>query len=106
MKNLAYSKEETSLCWQKSVDQSCGFTSIHVQMWELDHKSGWAPKKWCFQTVLLEKTLESPSDCKKIKPVNPKGNQTWIFIRRTDAEALIFCPPDAKGQLIGKDSGA
>ena len=74
--------------------QSYGFSSSHVQMWGLDHKAGLAPKTWCFQIVLLEKTLESPLDCKEIKPVNPKGNQSWIFIGRTDAEAeaSILCP--------------
>ena len=73
-------------------------------MWELDHKEGWAPKNWCFQTVVLVKTLESPLDSKEIKPVNPKGNQTWIFIRRTDAEteAPKFWTPHAKSQLLGK----
>ena len=77
-------------------------------MQELDHKEGWAPKNWCFQTVVLEKTLESPLDSKEIKPVNPKGNQPWIFIGRTDteAEALIFWPPDAENRLIEKDSAA
>ena len=85
--------------------QSYGFSSSHVQMRELDHKEGWRPKNWCFWTVILEKTLESPLDCKEIKPVNPKGNQPWIFIRRTDAEAEapILWPPDVKSQLIGKD---
>ena len=85
--------------------QSYGFSSSHVQMWELDHKEGWAPKNWCFQTVVLEKTLGSPLDSKEIKPVNPKGNQPWIFIGRTDAEAKapILWPPDAKSWLIGKD---
>ena len=68
-------------------------------MWELDHKEGWAPKNWCFWTVVLEKTLESPLDCKEIKPVNPKGNQPWIFIGRTDAEAPILWPPDVKSRL-------
>ena len=74
-------------------------------MWELDHKEGWAPKNWCFQTVVLEKTLGSPLDSKEIKPVNPKGNQPWIFSGRTDAEAKapILWPPDAKSWLIGKD---
>ena len=74
-------------------------------MWELDYKESWAPKNWCFWTVVLEKTLESPLDCKEIKPVNPKGNWPWIFIGRTDAEAeaLILWPPDAKNWLIGKD---
>ena len=77
-------------------------------MWELDNKKGWAPKKWCLQTVVLEKTLESPLDCKEIKPVNPKGNQSWIFTGRTDAEAEapIFWPPDVKSRLIGKDPDA
>ena len=84
--------------------QSCGFSSSHVQMWELDHKEGCAPKNWCFWTVVLEKTLESPLDCKEIKPVNPKGNQSWMFTGRIDAEAEapIIWPPDAKSQLIGK----
>ena len=74
-------------------------------MWELDHKESWVLKNWCFWTLLLEKTLESPLDCKEIKPVNPKGNWPWIFIGRTDAEAeaLILWPPDAKNWLIGKD---
>ena len=73
-------------------------------MWGLDHKEGWTLKNWCFQTVVLEKTLESPLDCKEIKLVNPKINQTWIFIWRTcaDAEAPILWPPDVKSQLIGK----
>ena len=72
-------------------------------MWELDHKEVWEPKKWCFQTVLLEKTLESSLDCKEIIPANPKGNQSWILIGRTDAEAdaPILCPSDAKSWLIG-----
>ena len=74
-------------------------------MWELDHKQSWAPKNWCFWNV-LEKTFESPSNCKEIKPVNPKGNQSWIFIGRTDAEAAIFWPPDAKNWLIRKDPDA
>ena len=77
-------------------------------MWEFDHKEGWAPKNWCFWTVVLEKTLESPLDCKETQPVNPKGNQSWIIIWRTDveAEAPILWPPDAKTWLIGKDSDA
>ena len=86
--------------------QSYGFSSNHVWMWELDHKEGWVPKNWYFQIVVLEKTLESPLDCKGIKPVNPSGNQQWIFFGRTDAEAEapILWPPDAKSQLIGKNS--
>ena len=67
--------------------QSYGFPNSHVWMWELDYKDSWAPKKWCFWTVVLDKTLESPLDCKEIQPVHPKGNLSWIFIRRTDAEA-------------------
>ena len=86
--------------------QSYGFSSSHVQMLELDHKEGWAPKNWCFQTVVLEKTLESPLDCKEIQPVHPKGNQSWIIIGRTDAEAPVLWPPDAKSWLIGKDPDA
>ena len=88
--------------------QSYGFSSSQVWMWELDHKEGWVPKKWCFWTVVLEKTLESPLDCKEIKPINPKGNQPWIFTGRTDAEAEtpILWPPGAKSQLIGKDPDA
>ena len=77
-------------------------------MWELDHKEGWVPKNWCFQIVVLEKTLERPFDCKKIKPVNPKGNQPWILVGKTDAEAEapIPWPPVAKSWLIGKDPDA
>ena len=86
--------------------QSYGFSSSCVKVWELDHREVWVLRNRCFLIVVLEKTLESPLDCKEIKPVNPKGNQPWIFTRRTDseAEALIFWPPDAKSQLIGKDS--
>ena len=77
-------------------------------MWELDYKESWVPKNWCFWTVVLEKTLESPLDCKEIQPVNPKGNQSWIFFGRTDVEAEtpIVCPPDAKNWLLGKDPDA
>ena len=89
---------------------SYGFSSIHVQMWQLDHKEGWAPKNFfelfeqrCLWTVLLEKTHESPLDNKEIKPVNPKGNQSWKFIGRTDAKAPVFWLPDVKSQLIGND---
>ena len=88
--------------------QSYSFSSSHVWMWELDHKESWMPKNWCFWTVVLEKTLESPLDSKEIKPVNPKGNQSWIFIGRTDAgaEAPMLWPPDTKNWLIGKDPDA
>ena len=85
--------------------QSYGFSSSHVWMWELNHNESWMLKNWCLWTVVLEKTLESPLDCKL---VNPKGNQSWIFIRRTDieAEAPVLWPPDAKSWLIGKDPDA
>ena len=88
--------------------QSYGFSSGHVWLWELDYKGSWAPKNWCFWTVVLEKTLESPLDCKEIQPVHSEGDQPWIFIGRTDAEAEtpILWPPDAKSWLIGKDSDA
>ena len=86
-----------------SSSQRYGFSSNHVWMWGLDHKEGWAMKNWCLCTLVLEKTLESPLDC-KIKPVNPKGNQSWILIGRTDAEAEapILWPPDVESPLIGK----
>ena len=86
--------------------QSYGFSSSHIWIWELDHKEGWAPKNGCFWIVVLEKTLESPSDSKEIKPVNPKGNQSWILIGRNDTEVPILCPPDAKSWLIRKDPDA
>ena len=75
-------------------------------MWELDHKVSWEPKNWCFWTVVLEKTLESPLDWKETQPVNPKGNQSWIFIGRTESETTILWPPDAKSWLIWKDPDA
>ena len=80
----------------------------HVWMWELDYKESWAQKNWCFWTVVLETTLESPLDCREIQPVHPKGDQSWVFIGRTDvtAEIPIFWPPDAKSWLIWKDCDA
>ena len=88
--------------------QSYSFSSSRVWMWELDHKEGWAPKKWCFWTVVLEKTLESCLDSKEVQPVYPKGDQSWIFIGRTDAkaEAPILWPPDSKCRHTGKDPDA
>ena len=88
--------------------QGYGFSSSHVWIWELDYKESWALKNWCFCTVVLEKTLESPLDCKEIQPVHPKGNHSWIFIGRIDAEAEtpILGPPDAKNWLIWKDHNA
>ena len=85
-----------------AYSQSYGFSSSHVQVWESGHKEGWALKNWCFWTVVLEKTLGSPLDNKEIKPVNPKGNQSWIFIGRIDVEAPIVWPPDAKSWLREK----
>ena len=88
-----------------SSSQGYGFSSSHIWMWVLDYKESWAPKNWCFWTVVLEKTLESPLDCKEIQPVHPEGDQSWVFIGRTDieAETPIFWPPDAKSWLIWKD---
>ena len=88
--------------------QGYGFSSRHVWMWELDYKESWIPKNWCFWTVVLEKTLEHLLDCKEIQPVHQKGNQSWIFTGRTDAEAEapILWPPDVKNWLTGKDPDA
>ena len=119
--------QETLAPWKKSCDQprqhikkqrhhfatkgpssqGYGFSSSHIWMSELDYKESWALKNWCFWT-LLEKTLESPLDCKEIQPVHPKGDQSWIFIGRTDAEGEtpILWPPDAKNWLIWKDTDA
>ena len=85
-----------------------GFSSSHVWMWELDYKESWVQKNWCFWTVVLEKTLESSLDCKEVQPVHSEGDQSWMFMGRTDAEAktLILWPPDANNWLIGKDSDA
>ena len=85
--------------------QSYGFSSSRVWMWELGYKKSWAPKNWCFKIVVLEKTLKSPLNHKEIKPVNPEGNQSCIFIGRTDAKAEVptLWPPDVKSQLTGKD---
>ena len=105
---IVYSKAETLLCRLRSFCQGYGFSCGHVWMWGLDHKESWAPKNWCFWTMVLEKTLESPLDCKEIQPVHPKGNQSWVFIGRTDveAEAPIFWPPDVKNWFTGKDPDA
>ena len=88
--------------------QGYGFSSSHVWLWELDYKESWVPKNGCFWTVVLQKTLESPLDCKEIQPVHPKADQSWVFIGRTDvkAEPPILWPPDAKNWLIGKDPDA
>ena len=87
-----------------SSSQGYGFSSGHVWMWEFDYKESWAPKNWCFWTVVLEKTLESSLECKEIQPVHPKGDQSWVFIGRTDAEAetQILWPPDVKSWFLKK----
>ena len=121
-------ENKTLALWQKSYDkpgrhikkqrhhflnkgpysQSYGFSSSHVWMWELDYKESWVSKNWCSWTVVLEKNLASPLDCKEIQPVHPKGNQSWIFTGRTDAkdDTPILWPPDAKNWLIWKDPDA
>ena len=102
-------KAETLLCQQSSIySQGYGFSSGLVWMWELDCEKGWAPKNWCFWIVVLEKTLESPLDCKEIQPDHPKGDPSWVFIGRTDAKAEtpILWPPHAKSWLVGKESDA
>ena len=109
MTNLAsISKPETLLCQQRSACQNNGFSSSHVWMSDLNNKESWAPKNWCFWTVVLEKTLKSPLSSKEIQPVHPKGNQPWVFIGGTDVEAEtpILWPPDIKNWLIWKDSDA
>ena len=87
--------------------QSYGFSTSHEWMWELDHKESWAPKNWYFWTVVLENTLENPLDCMKIKPVDPEGNQSWMFIGRTDAEGHLMWRTDSLGktQMLGKIEG-
>ena len=93
---------------KSTYSQSYGFSSSHVQMWELDHKEGWVLKDWWFWIVAMEKTPESPLYSKEIKPVHPKGNQPWIFIGRSNAKAEtpILWPPDTKSRLTGKDPDA
>ena len=106
MNNLDSVLKSRDIADKGPSSQSCGFSSSPVWMWELDYKESWAPKSWCFWTVVLEKTLESPLDSKEIQPVHPKGNQSWIFIKNildAEAEAPILWPPDGKNRLIGKD---
>ena len=97
-------KHRHHFIYKGPFSQGYGFSSSHVWMWELDYKESWAPKNWCFWTVVLEKALESPLDYKEIIPVNPKRNQPWIFIGRTDAEAeaLILWPPDERANSLEK----
>ena len=102
------SKSRDNFADKGPYSQSFGFSSNHVWMWELDHKEGWEWKNWCFGIVVLEKALESPVDSKEFKPVHPKGNQSWMFIGWTDAdaEAPVLWPPDLKSQLTEKDPDA
>ena len=95
-------------CSKGPSGQGYGFSSGHVQMWELDCEESWAQKNWCFWTVVLEKTLESPLDCRELQPVHPKGDQSWVFTGRTDAEAEtpILWPPHVRSWLIVKDLDA
>ena len=104
-----HTKRQTHYFANKApASQSYGFSSSRVWMRELDHKEIWVPKNWCFWTVVLDNTLEGPLDCKEIQPVHPKGDRSWVFIWRTDAEAEtpILWPPDVKNWLISKDPDA
>ena len=96
-------KQRYYFAYKGPSSQTSGFSSSHVCMWELDHKGSWMPKNWCFWAVVLEKTLESPLNSKKIQPVHPKGNHSWIFIGRTDAETPILWPPDEKNWLTWEE---
>ena len=108
VRQIHIKKQRHYSAFKGPYSQSYGFSSSHVQMWELDNKKGWALKNWCLRNMVLEKTLDSPLDCKEIKPANPKGNQPWMFSGRTDAKAEtpILWLPDVKSQLIGKDPDA
>ena len=108
MANLDSILKSRDIANKGPYSQRYGFSSGHVWMWKVNHKEGWAQNNWCFWTVVLEKTLESPSDRKEIKLVNPKGNQLWIFIGWPDpeAEVPILWPPDAKSRLLRKDPDA
>ena len=103
--NSIFKSRDITLPTKVHLSQVYGFPSSHVWMWELDCEESWEPKNWCFWTVVLEKTLESPLDCKEIQRVHPKGDQSWVFIERTDAKAEtpILWPPHVKSWLIGKD---
>ena len=108
MSNLGSTLKSRDITNKGLSSQSYGFFSSHVWMWELDYKESWALKNWCFWTVVLEKTLESPLDCKEIQPVHPKGIRSWISPGRVDVETEtpILWPPDVKNWLIWKDSDA
>ena len=102
---IAYKKQRHYFANKGPSSQGYGFSSGHVWMWELDYKESWVLKNWCFWTVVLEKPLKSPLDCKEIQPVHPKGDQSWVFVVRTHVEAgtPILWPPHAKSWLIWKD---
>ena len=106
--NNIFKSRDISLPTKVHLVKAMVFSSGHVWMWELDCEESWVLKNWCFWTVVLEKTIESPLDCKEVQPVHPKGNQSWVFIGRTDAEAEtpILWPPDVRGWLTGKDPDA
>ena len=110
MTNLGsiFKSRDITLPTKVHLVKAMGFSCGRVWMWELDCEESWVPKNWCFWTVVLEKSLRSPLDCKEIQPVHPKGDQSWVFIGRTDAEAEtpILWPPHEKSWLIGKDSYA
>ena len=95
-------KQRHYFAYKGTYRQSYGFFSSHMWIWELDYKESWVLKNWCLWSVVLEKALESPLDCKEIQPVHPKGDQSWIFIGRTDADSILWLP-DAKNWLIWKD---
>ena len=105
MTNLDSMLKSRDITLPTKSSESYGFSNSHVWMWELDYRESWVPKNRCFWTVVLKKTLERPLDCKEIKSVHPKGNRSWTFIGRTDAEAEtpMLWPPDEKNRLIGKD---
>ena len=105
---MALKSRAATFSTKAHVVKNTVLSNSHAQMWEWDHKEDWVLKNWCFQTVVLEKTLESFLDCKEIQPVHHKGNQSWIFIGKTDAnaEAPILWPPDTKSQFVGKDPDA
>ena len=104
----AFKKQRQCFADKGLSSQGYDFSSSHLWIWELDYKGSWVPKNWCFWTVVLEKTLESPLDCKEIHPIHSEGDQPWDFFGRTDAKAEtpVLWPPHAKSWLIGKDSDA
>ena len=105
-KSSQHIKNQTLPCRQDSYSQSYGFSSSHVQMWEMDHKEDWVPKNWCFQIVVWRRFLRVLWTARRKKSINPKGSQSWIFIGRTDTEVPILLPPDMKSWFFGKDPDA